>query len=120
MIAAIALMSLSAMTLTLLGSTIFNQSRRTQILGEDAQLRQFLIAGAAFAQSHIQQNSTGEFSMPKISLPAAQLTVSFDSISSSRVTAHIEASFPHHRLSQQLIFILENGQWRITQARLGL
>jgi len=122
MIAAIALMSLSAMTLTLLGSTIFNQSRRTQILGEDAQLRQFLIAGAAFAQSHIQQNSTGEFSipLPKISLPAAQLTVSFDSISSSRVTAHIEASFPHHRLSQQLIFILENGQWRITQARLGL
>ena len=122
MITAIALMSLSAMTLTLLGSTIFNQSRRTQMVCEDAQLRQFLIAGATFALSHIQQNSTGEFSIPLPEISAdhsAQLTVQINPISPSRITADIEASIPHHRLDQHLIFTRENGVWQISQARLG-
>jgi hypothetical protein len=123
MIAAIALMSLSAMTLTLLGTTIFNQSRRTQILSEDAQLRQLLIAGATFAQSHVQQNSTGDFPIPlpeTSESPSAQLTVRINRISISQFAADIEASIPHHRLTQHLIFTRESDVWQISQAQLGL
>jgi hypothetical protein len=123
MLTAIMLLSLTAMTITLLGVTLSNQARRTQFAGEDAQLRQLLIAGTAFAQTRIPSDSAGRFS---VAVPdalwqeSAELTVDIRAGSAGDKIAEVEASFPRHRLSQQLIFTSQNGGWQITAANLGL
>jgi type II secretory pathway component PulK len=123
MITAIMLLSLTAMTITLLGVTLANQARRTQFASEDAQLRQLLTAGTAFAQARIQSDSSGRFS---VALPDAlkqdfaELTVDIHADSAGNKIAEVEASLPHHRLSQQLTFSSLNGVWQINQANLGL
>jgi len=122
MITAIALLSLTAMTITLLGMTLFNQARRTQIAAEDAQLRQLLIAGTTFAQSRVSVSS-GRFSVAipeTLRQDSAELTVDIRADSAGDKIAEVDASLPHHRLSQQLTFSLQNGVWQITAANLGL
>jgi hypothetical protein len=122
MITAIMLMSLAAMTMTLLGTTIINQARRTQILSEDAELRQLLIAGAAFAEIEAESNSAGRVSVPlpdPLERNSAGLTIEFHSNSPTEKIAEVEASLPHHRLSQQLTVSFENGLWQLTAANLN-
>jgi len=122
MITAIALLSLTAMTITLLGMTLFNQARRTQIVAEDAQLRQLLIAGTTFAQSRVSVSS-GRFSVAipdALRQDSAELTVDIRADSAGDKIAEVDASLPHHRLSQQLTFSLQNGVWQIAAANLGL
>jgi type II secretory pathway component PulK len=123
MITAIMLLSLTAMTITLFGVTLSNQARRTQFAVEDAQLRQLLTAGTALAQTRIQSDSSGRFS---VALPdaltqnSAELTVDIHAVPSGNKIAEVNASLPHHRLSQQLTFSSQNGVWQMTQANLGL
>jgi hypothetical protein len=122
MVTAIFLMSFTVMTLTVLMATIAAQSRRAQILGQDAQLRQLLTAGAAFADAKLQSNSSGRFSVP---LPetlrqfSADLTVESQPIADEKATAEIEAALPHHHLSQRLSFSRQASGWQITDATLG-
>ena len=123
MITAIMLLSLTAMTITLLGVTLSNQARRTQFAVEDAQLRQLLTAGTAFAQTRIQSDSSGRFSVPlpdALTQNSAELTVDIHVGPSGDKIAEVDASLPHHRLSQQLTFSSQNGVWQMTQANLGL
>jgi hypothetical protein len=123
MITAIMLLSLTAMTITLLGVTLSNQARRTQFAVEDAQLRQLLTAGTAFAQTRIQSDSSGRFSVPLpdgLKQESAELTVEIHAGPSGNKIAEVNASLPHHRLSQQLTFSSQNGVWQMTQANLGL
>jgi hypothetical protein len=111
------------MTITLLGVTLSNQARRTQFVGEDAQLRQLLTAGTAFAQTRISPDSSGRFSVTlpdALTQDSAKLTVDIHADSSGNKIAEVDASLPHHRLSQQLTFSSQNGVWQITQANLGL
>jgi len=121
MVTAIFLMSFTVMTLTVLMATIAAQSRRAQILGQDAQLRQLLTAGAAFAEAQLQSNSSGRFSVP---LPEAlrqldaDLTVEIQTPSDEKATADVQAALPHHRLSQRLSFSRQASGWRITDATL--
>jgi hypothetical protein len=121
MVTAIMLLSLTAMTMTLLGMTLFNQARRTQIIGEDAQLRQLLIAGTAFAQTRIASVSTAHFAVPlpdTLRHDSADLTVDIHPASAGQKIAEISASLPHHHLSQQLTFSSQNDVWQITAANL--
>jgi len=122
MITAIFLMSFTVMTLTVLMATIAAQSRRAQILGQDAQLRQLLTAGAVFADAKLQSNSSGRFSVP---LPEAlrqldaELTVEIQTPADEKTTAEIEASLPHYHVSQRLTLSRQEDHWRITDATLG-
>ena len=121
MVTAIMLLSLTAMTITLLGVTLSNQALRTRSIGEDAQLRQLLIAGTAFAQTRIPSDSSGRFSVAvpdALGQESAELTVDIRAGSAGDKIAEIEASLAHHRLSQQLIFSSQNGVWRVTAATL--
>ncbi len=123
MITAIMLLSLTAMTITLLGVTIANQARRTQFAGEDAQLRQLLTAGTAFAQTRISSDSSGRFFVvlpDALKQDSAELTVDIHADSAGNKIAEVDASLPRHRLSQQLTFSSQNGVWQITNANLGL
>jgi type II secretory pathway component PulK len=123
MITAIMLLSLTAMTITLLGVTLSNQARRTQFVAQDAQLRQLLTAGTSFAQTRISSDSSGRFSVTlpdALTQDSAKLTVDIHADSSGNKIAEVDASLPHHRLSQQLTFSSQNGIWQITQANLGL
>lgn len=123
MLTAIVLLSLTAMTITLLGATLFNQARRTQIIGEDAQLRQLLIAGTAFAQTKVPSDASGRFSVAVpdvLQQDSAELTVDIHADSTGNKIAEVEASLPHHRLSQQLTFSSQNGVWQLSDANLGL
>jgi len=121
MITAIFLISFTVMTLTVLMATIAAESRRAQILGQDAQLRQLLTAGATFAEAQLQSNSSGRFSVP---LPQAlrqldaELTVEIQPPSDEKATAEIEAALPHHHLSQRLSFSRQASGWQITDATL--
>ena len=123
MITAIMLLSLTAMTITLLGVTLANQARRTQSATEEAQLRQLLTAGTAFVQTRISSDASGRFS---VALPdalkqdSAELTVDISADSAGEKIAQVDASISHHHLSQQLTFSSQNGVWRITKASLGL
>jgi hypothetical protein len=121
MVTAIMLLSLTAMTMTLLGMTLSNQARRTQIAAEDAQLRQLLIAGSDFAQTRIASVSAAHFAVPlpdALQHDSAQLTIDIHPDSAFQKTAEISASLPHHHLSQQLIFSSQNDAWQITAANL--
>jgi hypothetical protein len=123
MITAIMLLSLTAMTITLLGATLFNQARRTQIVGEDAQLRQLLIAGTAFAQTRVSSDSSGRVSVAipdSLRQESAKLTVDIRDGSGGSKIAEVGASLPHHQLSEQLTFSSQNGVWQLTDANLGL
>lgn len=123
MVTAIFLLSLVAMTLTALSAELFVQAGRTQVLVEDAQLRQLLLAGSVFAESHLESASSTPLS---VSLPdalprqSAALTVEVrPGASASQRIAEIEASLPRHQLSQQLHFSREGDSWRMTEAKLG-
>jgi hypothetical protein len=123
MVTAIFLLSLVAMTLTALSAELFVQASRTRTLGEDAQLRQLLLAGTTFAQSHLDSSSIAPMT---ISLPgalqrqSAVLTIKIrPGNSSSEKIAEIEASLPRNRLSQQLHFSRDEDHWRMTEATLG-
>ncbi|MGD0766615.1 MAG: hypothetical protein ABSB42_00170 [Tepidisphaeraceae bacterium] len=121
MITAIFLMSFTVMTLTVLMATIAAQSRRSQILSQDAQLRQLLTAGAAFADAKLQSNSSGRFSVPlpeTLRQSSADLTVEIQPPSNETATAEIEATLPHHHLSQRLSFSRQASSWQITDATL--
>jgi hypothetical protein len=123
MVTAIMLLSLAAITVTLLGVTITNQVRRTEMAAEDAQLRQLLSAGAAVAQTRVASNSSGRFS---ISLPdalkqlSAELTVDIHDVSPAQKIAEVDASLDNHHRSQRLTFALQNGAWQISRADLGM
>jgi hypothetical protein len=122
MVTAIFLISFTVMTLTVLMATIAAQSRRAQILSQDAQLRQLLTAGAAFADAKLQSDSSGRFSVP---LPeslvqlSADLTVEIQPGPDDKTLVEIQASLPHHHLSQRLTFARKEDRWRITDATLG-
>ncbi|MGD0388240.1 MAG: hypothetical protein ABSC42_04715 [Tepidisphaeraceae bacterium] len=121
MVTAIFLISFTVMTLTVLMATIAAQSRRAQILGRDAQLRQLLTAGAAFADAKLQSDSSGRFSVPlpdSLRQLGADLTVEIQPPSDEKATADIQASLPHHYLSQRLTFSRQENRWRITDADL--
>ncbi len=122
MITAIVLISLTAMTLTVLTATIVTQSRRGQILSDDAQLRQLLTAGAAFAEVKLQSNSSGRFTVPlpeSLRRISAELTVEIQAGADESRLAEIQASLPHHHLSQRLSFSRQENRWQITGAALG-
>jgi len=121
MVTAIFLISFTVMTLAVLTATIATQCRRAQILGQDAQLRQLLNAGAVFAEAQLQSDSAGRFSVP---LPdplrqlGADLTVEIQPVTDEKTRAEIEASLPHHYLSQRLRFSRDADHWQITEAAL--
>lgn len=122
MITAIVLLSLTAMTITILGVTVLSQGRRTRILTEDAELRELLTAGAAFAKSQIQSNSTGHFPVPlpeTLAHDSAELTVDIRSDSVSARSADIEASLPHHHQSERVTFESRDGIWQPVTATLN-
>ena len=61
----------------------------------------------------------------KVSLPdilahnSAELTVDIHNGSASEKIVEVDASLPHHRQSQQLIFASQNGAWQVSAANLG-
>jgi hypothetical protein len=120
MITAIMLLSLTAVTITLLGSALVNQARRTQLAAEDAQLRQLLVAGADIARTKL--SSSGSFTVdlpPSLRDESAALTIQIQDNPSGQKIATIKATFPHHSLSQQLTFTSQNSAWQLTGATLG-
>jgi hypothetical protein len=121
MVTAIVLMSLVGITLTVMMVAMRGESGRTQQAEDDAQLRQLLLAGSAFAISHAE--SSGHYSVP---LPdglrsrSAELTVEIQpGQGSDEKIAEIEADLPKHRLSQQIYLSRLDGKWSISQAHLG-
>ncbi len=125
MITAIFLMSLVTMTLTVLIAGVAGEARRTQTQSEEAQLRQLLLAGAEIAQSQLPASITQTGQLP-VSLPdqlkqeGATLTITIQSIQSpEEVTIEMEATLPHHQMTDQLHLTHTTGQWQITASSLG-
>jgi type II secretory pathway component PulK len=125
MVTAIFLMSLVTMTLTVLIAAIYSDAQRTKSLAEDAQLRQLLLAGSQIAQSQLPDSITQTSNIP-VTLPdslkndGANLTIQIQSIQSSTdVTVEIEATLPHHQLTNQLHLTRANNTWQITTTSLG-
>jgi len=122
MVTVIFLMSFTAMTLTVLTLTIFSQARRGQVSSQDAELRQLLTAGANFAQTQLQSQTTVHTAIPlpdSLRQQSAELTIDIDSISPTQKIVEIQASLPHHHLSQKITFELQQNVWRPISATLS-
>lgn len=121
MITAIMLLSLAAMTITLFSVTIANQARRTELAGDDAQLRQMLMAGAAAARVHITQSGRFEVPLPDaLKRDSGELSVEIREEADGGRTAHVEAAIGRHHRSQVLTFSSRNGAWQIVDAYLEM
>jgi type II secretory pathway pseudopilin PulG len=124
MITAIFLMSLVTMTLTVLMTTIYGDAQRTQSQTEDAQLRQLLLAGTEFAQLNLP-NSVSQLGNIPITLPnslrddEASLTIEIQTIHSpSDVELEVDATLPHHKMTNHLHLTRQANRWQITEAHL--
>jgi hypothetical protein len=124
MVTAIFLLSLVTMTMTVLIAGVSGDARRTQMLSEDAQLRQLSLAGAEVARSQLPADArTGR--LPVI-LPnslrqnGAALTITIQSGQSpDDIQLEIEASLPRHRMTNHLHLTRTSGRWQIIAASLG-
>ena len=121
MVTAIVLMSLVGITLTMLTVAMRGDSRRTQLAEDDAQLRQLLLAGSAFAVSHADSN--GHFSVPlpeSLRERSAELSVEIQSgQGSDEKIAEIEADIAKHGVSERIHLSRQGGNWRVDRANLG-
>jgi hypothetical protein len=114
MITAIFLMSLVTMTLTVLIAGVVGEARRTQSFTEDAQLRQLLLAGAEIARVQFQTSQQPVTLPDALQKEGAKLTITIQSRQSpDDATVEIEASLPHHHMTDQLHLTRTNGQWQI-------
>ncbi len=124
MITAIFLMSLVTMTLTVLMATIYGDAQRTQSQTEDAQLRQLLLAGTEFAQLNLPNSVSQVGNIPMI-LPdslrddGANLIIEIQTIHSpTDVELEVEATLPHHKMTNHLHLTRPADHWQITEAHL--
>jgi hypothetical protein len=119
MVTALVILSLAAIAISLMGDAVANQVRRTQMTTDDAQLRELLIAGAAYACAHPDSTARSSVSLPDaLQQSGATLTVSIRDASDQIKSADIEASIGHRRLSQHLNLARTGSTWSVTQATL--
>ncbi|MGD0464048.1 MAG: hypothetical protein ABSB74_16320 [Tepidisphaeraceae bacterium] len=124
MVTAIFLVSLVTMTLTVLIAGVVGEARRTQMLSEDAQLRQLLLAGTEIARSQLPAEAqTGQL---PVTLPnslrqaGAALTITIQSRQSpDDVQIEIEASLPRHRMTDRIHLTRATAEWQVVSSALG-
>jgi hypothetical protein len=126
---AIALLLIVAATLPVLASVFTADAKRTRTQKEDAQLRQLLTAGAAFAKGQATADAgsgAGATTHPTaIALPqelvddGATVTCSISRESADRVSATIRATLGRRCKEQTVTFARRDGAWHVVDAKLG-
>jgi type II secretory pathway component PulK len=119
---AIVLLLIVAVMLPVIAAEFTANVRRTRSQLEDAQLRQLLTAGAAFAQTQATEAPTTQRS---ITLPqelidqGASLKVSFARLGNDRVDATVHAMLGKRAMQQTVTFERRDGHWQAVAAMLN-
>jgi hypothetical protein len=123
LIVAIALVAMVAMTIASIGFVMRTEVLRTRAAGDEAQLRQLLLAGTQTARARLAAaggKADGAMALPD-SLAGAGASVSLteESTAADQAAVRIEASLGSRRLSQVVHFVQKSGAWQVDAAELG-
>ena len=124
LIVAIALVAMVAMTIASIGFVMREDVLRTRAAGDEAQLRQLLLAGTQTAR--VRLAATGGKADGAMALPdslagdGARVSLTQESAAADQAGVRIEASLGSRRLSQVVHFVLKDGAWQVDAAELGV
>jgi len=125
MIIAMAMIGVVGIALLALATRFAAESKMTRYGGQDAQLRQILLAGAVAARQQMGQPDTPRQGQRLVVLPAdidgedASLVLRFEPSAADGVrNVLIDASLDGRLLRQTLRFEQSDSQWRIVEATL--
>lgn len=113
---AIGLALLVAVTLTMLSIVFTTHAKRTRVQADDAQLRQYLLAGALVAQVRLNEQGPAVFADPSaFALPASDATLTLQRAETEpatdlRITIKITTGTRH--AEQTLVFRESEGRWQ--------
>ncbi len=120
----VAVVMISLVGSALLAMTVLVQvdSRRSQRVNTEVQLRQLLLAGGVAARESIMDNPAGAWSQT-LELPAdmeeASVKIDFSISDQSRRTVTVTARDGDYRASQTMAFELQNGAWELAAVELN-
>jgi hypothetical protein len=116
-VTALTLLAFVAVLLAALGTWIGLDARRTHAAGDDAQLRQFLHAGA-LAASDASVGTTDVPLPPSLGAQVARLTIIVAEPSPTARTARIEAVLAMHQARQVVQYVRAGDRWTVSGATL--
>ena len=122
---AILLLLIVAATLPVLAGAFAANAKRTHTQAQDAQLRQLLTAGAAFAARQATAGANGATTRSILSLPqelvddGASVTISFSRDRDHLLDATIHATLGRRSMEQSLRFERRDGAWQPVAATLN-